>query len=77
MRTVWALALLTYVAGVTWGLFKIDARPGVRIGLAVLWPLGPLTFLVTLAVLVAAAAIAFPAFGLLLIAAAVLAVALL
>jgi len=77
MRTAWALALLAYVAGVAWGLIKIDARPGVRIGLAALWPLGPLAFLVTLAVLVAAAAIAFPVFGLLLVVAAGLAVALL
>jgi hypothetical protein len=76
MRTAWALTLIVYVAGVAWGLIKIDARPGVRAGLAVLWPLGPLAFLVTLAVLIAAAAIAFPVFGLLLVA-AVLAVALL
>jgi hypothetical protein len=77
MRTAWALALLVYVAGVASGLIRIDARPGVRIGLAVLWPIGPLAFLVTLAVLLVAAAIAFPVFGLLLVAAVVLAVALL
>ena len=77
MRTVWAPLLLLYVAGVVWGLIKIDAQPGVRIGLAVLWPLGPLAFVVTLAILIVAAAIAFPLFGLALLAAAALAVALL
>jgi hypothetical protein len=76
MRTDWAIVLAIYVVGVVWGLIRIDARTGVRIGLAVLWPLGPLAFVVTLAVLVGAAAIAFPAFGVLL-AAAVLAVVLL
>ena len=77
MRTGWAVALAVYVVGVAWGLIKIDARTGVRIGLAVLWPLGPLAFVLTLAVLIGAAAIAFPAFGVLLAAAAVLAVVLL
>ena len=52
-----------YVAGVAWGLIKIDARPHTRVVLALLWPLGPLAFVVTLAVLLIAAAIAYPAFG--------------
>ena len=52
-----------YVAGVTLGLIVIDAHFGVRIGLALAWPVGPLAFVVTLAVLVGAAMIAFPAFG--------------
>ena len=52
-----------YVAGVVWGLLKIDARPLVRFGIALLWPIGPLAFAVTIALLVVAAAIAFPAFG--------------
>lgn len=63
MNGFWTSVAVAYVAGVTLGLVLIDARPGVRIGLAVLWPLGPLAFLVTIAVLVVAAMIAFPAFG--------------
>ena len=64
MSDLWTYAAAVYVAGVTLGLIVIDApRPGVRIGLALLWPLGPLAFVVTLGVLVVAAMIAFPAFG--------------
>lgn len=63
MSDPWTYVAILYVAGVTWGLIVIDAHPGVRIGLALLWPLGPVAFVVTLAVLVMAAMIAFPAFG--------------
>ncbi len=52
-----------YVAGVTLGLIVIDAHPSVRIGLALLWPIGPIAFVVTLTVLLIASLIAFPAFG--------------
>jgi len=41
----------------------IDARPGSRLGLALLWPLGPLAFVVTITILLAAALIAYTAFG--------------
>ena len=37
-----------------------------RLGLALLWPLGPLAFLITVAGLLVVAAIAFPLFGILL-----------
>ncbi len=60
---VWDVGLALYVAGVAWGLIMIDARPAARIGLALLWPLGPLAFVLTIAVLLAAALIAYPAFG--------------
>lgn len=74
MSDLWTYAAALYVAGVTWGLIVIDApRPGVRIGLALLWPLGPLAFVVTLGVLIVAAMIAFPAFGAFVIAAGALA----
>jgi len=63
MSEPWTYIALVYVAGVVWGLFVIDAHPGVRIGLAVLWPLGPIAFVVTLTVLLAASLIAFPIFG--------------
>ena len=63
MSEPWTYIALVYVAGVVWGLFVIDAHPGVRIGLAVLWPLGPIAFVVTLTVLLAASLIAFPIVG--------------
>ncbi len=63
MSEPWTYIALVYVAGVAWGLFVIDAQPGVRMGLAVLWPLGPIAFVVTLTILLAASLIAFPLFG--------------
>ena len=51
-----------YLAGVLMGLVTIDAKPASRLGLALLWPLGPAAFVVTLAVLLAASLIAFPLF---------------
>ena len=68
-RTV-NLVLVVYVVGVVWGLLRIDARPFIRIVLALLWPLGPVAFVVTLATLFAASLIAFPLFGALMVAAA-------
>jgi hypothetical protein len=63
MSDPWTYIALIYVAGVVWGLLVIDARVSVRIGLAVLWPLGPAALLVTVTVLLGAALIAFPRFG--------------
>jgi hypothetical protein len=63
LTSTWDLALLIYVAGVLLGLIVIDARPAAKIGLAILWPLGPLAFAVTIAILFFAALIAFPVFG--------------
>ena len=51
---------LIYAVGVVWCLLRSDAKPGMRIVLALLWPIGPLAFVVTLTVLIAAAVIAFP-----------------
>jgi hypothetical protein len=51
-----------YLAGVLAGLARTDAAPASRVGLALLWPLGPAAFIVTLAVLLAASVIAFPLF---------------
>ena len=56
-------ALIVYAVGVVIGLLCTDARPIARVGLAVLWPLGPLAFVATIAILVAASAIAFPVVG--------------
>jgi hypothetical protein len=55
--------ILVYVVGVVWGLLRIDARPLARVALALLWPLGPIAFGVTLAILFLAAHVAFPLFG--------------
>lgn len=63
MSGFWTLIAISYVAGVVWGLFVIDGRFAVRIGLALLWPLGPAAFVVTVGILLAASVIAFPAFG--------------
>lgn len=63
MSEPWTYISLVYVAGVLWGLLVIDAHAGVRIGLAVLWPLGPIAFVATVTLLLAASLIAFPLFG--------------
>ena len=59
-------AVLLYLGGVVVGLVATDARPATRVGLALLWPLGPLAFVVTIAMLLVVAAIAFPLFGIVL-----------
>jgi hypothetical protein len=41
----------------------IDAPPMPRLGLALAWPIGPLAFVVTIAILLAAALIAYPRVG--------------
>jgi hypothetical protein len=56
-------AAFLYIGGVVVGLFATDARPVRRVAVALLWPLGPLAFVATVALLIVAAAIAFPAFG--------------
>lgn len=53
-------ALLVYVAGVLSSLFMTDGRPVERFGLALLWPIGPAAFIVTVLVLLVASVIAFP-----------------
>ena len=59
----WELGLAIYVAGVAWGLLVIDAKLPAKIALAILWPLGPIAFAVTITILLGASLIAFPAFG--------------
>ena len=60
---IWQLGLAIYVAGVAWGLLKVDAKPATKIALAILWPLGPIAFAVTITILLAASLIAFPLWG--------------
>lgn len=55
-----SLVVLLYVFGVVWCLLMSDARPAERIALALCWPLGPIAFVVTVAILLGAAAIAYP-----------------
>jgi hypothetical protein len=59
MGVAWAV----YLAGVVTGLWMVDGRPAARIALALLWPLGPLAFVVTVTGLFLAALVAFPLFG--------------
>jgi hypothetical protein len=56
-------ALGVYVAGLLVGLAATDGRLGTRLTLALLWPLGPMAFVVTVAGLLAASTIAFPIVG--------------
>ena len=49
---------LIYVIGVLIGLCRTDAGPAGRLGWALLWPIGPAAFVVTIATLLAAGAIA-------------------
>ena len=55
--------MVVYVAGVLIALAMSDARPVERLALALLWPLGPIAFVVTLAALLLASAIAYPIVG--------------
>ena len=56
MNVLWAL----YAAGVIVAIWRTDAAWPTRLALAVLWPVGPLAFLVTVGILLAASLIAFP-----------------
>jgi len=55
-----------YLVGVIVGLLATQGGPGTRLLLAVLWPLGPLAFLITVTGLLVVAAVAFPVFGVML-----------
>jgi hypothetical protein len=55
----WLLAAV-YIAGILWCVLVSDARPAERVTLALLWPLGPLAFVVTVIILLVASAIAYP-----------------
>jgi hypothetical protein len=55
----WLLVAI-YVAGIAWCIMMSDARPAERVTLALLWPLGPLAFVVTVIILLVASVIAYP-----------------
>jgi hypothetical protein len=63
--------LSVYLLGVAVGLAAIDARGLARLGLALLWPLGPIAFLITIGILLLALPIAFPILGTVVLAAIV------
>lgn len=56
-------ALVVYLAGVALALWRTDAGWPVRLALAILWPVGPLAFILTVSLLLAASLVAFPAVG--------------
>lgn len=55
--------LILYVVGVLIALWRTDASWPGRTGLALLWPIGPLAFIVTVGTLLGASLIAFPVVG--------------
>jgi hypothetical protein len=55
--------LWAYFLGVLVGLWRIDAPPVQRIGLALVWPVAILACLVTLTMLSISAAVLFPLIG--------------
>ena len=67
------VALGLYLAGVAVTLWRTDARWPTRTAVALLWPVGPMAFVLTVLVLLAASTIAFPVVGVLVAAGALLA----
>jgi hypothetical protein len=55
--------LIVYVVGALIALWRTDAGWSIRIALALLWPIGPLAFGLTVSLLLAASLIAFPIVG--------------
>ena len=56
MKFLWAI----YAVGALLAIWRTDSSWPTRIALALLWPLGPLAFVVTVVILLAASLIAFP-----------------
>lgn len=52
-----------YMLGVIVGLIATQGGVATRLIMALLWPLGPLAFIITVAGLLIVAALAFPMFG--------------
>jgi hypothetical protein len=50
---------MIYVLGVLLGLWRTDGPPMTKVALALLWPIGPIAFLITISGLAVAAIIAF------------------
>lgn len=60
---MWDLGFGLYIAGALCAVLLTDARPVERLALALLWPLGPLAWGVTVALLLMALPVAFPKVG--------------
>jgi hypothetical protein len=58
-----------YALGVLIGLWRTQARWPGRVALALLWPIGPLAFVLTVALLMLVSLVAFPLFGAVVVAA--------
>ena len=58
--------LLMYIIGAALGLWRTDGTIATRVTLALLWPVGVAAAAVTTLILVGAAAVLFPLFGLVL-----------
>ena len=58
-----------YALGVLVGVWRTQARWPGRVALALLWPIGPLAFVLTVSLLVLVSLIAFPLFGAVVVAA--------
>jgi len=56
VKFLWAI----YGVGAVLALWRTDAGWPTRIALALLWPVGPVAFLITIAILIGASLIAFP-----------------
>jgi hypothetical protein len=56
-------AVMLYIGGAAVALWRTDASWPTRLVLALLWPIGPLAFVLTVALLLAASVIAFPLVG--------------
>ena len=59
VRSIVNLLLTIYIMGVIIGLWRTDGPLPTRLTMALLWPIGPLAFLVTINGLLVAALIAF------------------
>ena len=62
MGTVSGLVAI-YLVGVAIGLWRTDAGPMTKVAVALLWPIGPLAFVVVISGLVLVSLVAFPRFG--------------
>ena len=69
---VW-IAIGGYVVGVLVALWRTDAAWPIRTAVALLWPIGPAAFILTVLLLLAASTIAFPVVGALVAVSALLA----
>jgi hypothetical protein len=67
------VAVGLYLAGIAFALWRTDAPWPMRTVVALLWPLGPAAFIVTVSILIAASTIAFPVVGAVVAAGALLA----